>query len=89
MQNVLPPRPEYIVNTSEFDDVKARLAAIENKHKIQSDKDNKDRPTLRRATADNPPSDSGSSTGSSGNSTQSDDDRPTLKRNDGSGSGGS
>ena len=54
MKTVLPARPEYIVNTSEFDNVKARLASIENRHKIPSDKDNKDRPTLRRATADNP-----------------------------------
>jgi hypothetical protein len=62
--------------------VKSRLASIENRHKLQNDKDNKDRPTLRRATADNP-----SSGSDSGSSTQTDDDRPTLKRNDGSGSG--
>ena len=74
MQNVLPPRPEYIVNTSEFDDVKARLASIENRHKIQSDKDNKDRPTLRRQQTSSPPSDNAP------NSQQPDDDRPTLKR---------
>jgi len=80
MKTVLPPRDEYIVDTSEFQQVKARLASIENRHKVQNEKD-KDRPTLRRATADNPP-DSGN--GSSG--TQTDDDRPTLKRNDGSGS---
>ncbi len=81
MKNVLPPRDEYIVNTSEFDQVKGRLASIENRHKVQNDKDNKDRPTLRRATADNPSTDTGSGT-TNGNST--DDDRPTLKRNDGS-----
>ncbi len=84
MKTVLPPRPEYIVNTSEFDQVKARLASLENRHKLLNDKDNKDRPTLRRATADNP-QDNGNSTGSSSGS-QPDDDRPTLKRNDGSGS---
>jgi predicted Zn-dependent protease len=83
MKNVLPPREEYILNTSEFDQVKGRLAAIENRHKVQSDKDNKDRPTLRRATADNPSTDSGSGN-SSGNGNSTDDDRPTLKRNDGS-----
>jgi hypothetical protein len=60
------------------------LASLENRHKLQNDKDNKDRPTLRRATADNP-STNGSGNGSSG--TQNDDDRPTLKRSDGSGSG--
>ncbi len=83
MRTVLPPRDEYIVNTSEFDQVKGRLASLENRHKVQNDKDNKDRPTLRRATADNPSSGSGSGNGSSGNG-QSDDDRPTLKRSDGS-----
>lgn len=68
--------------------MKSRLTAIQNRHKVQSDKDNKDRPTLRRATADNPQGTDGSSgSGSSGSGTQNDDDRPTLKRNDGSGSG--
>ncbi len=87
MRTVLPARDEYIVNTSEFDQVKSRLASLENHHKLQNDKDNKDRPTLRRATADNPQdggSGSGSSTGSG--SSQPDDDRPTLKRSDGSSS---
>jgi len=82
MKTVLPARPEYIVDTSEFDQVKARLASFENRHKLQNDKDKADRPTLRRATADNPSPDNGS--GSSGS--QPTDDRPTLKRNDGSGS---
>src|SRR5208283_1389066 len=78
MKNVLPARPEYVVDTSEFQQVKSRLASIENRHKVDSDKDNKDHPTLRRATADNP-QDNGNG------STQTDDDRPTLKRTDGSG----
>src|SRR5271166_222232 len=76
LRTVLPARPEYVVDTSEFQQVKSRLASIENRHKVDSDKDNKDRPTLRRATADNP-----QDNGNSG--TQTDDDRPTLKRNDG------
>jgi beta-barrel assembly-enhancing protease len=81
MRTVLPARPEYIVDTSEFEDVKSRLASLENRHKVQDQKTNGDRPTLRRATADNPAQDNGNgSSGSSG------DDRPTLKRNDGSGS---
>ena len=60
LKNVLPARPEYIVDTSEFQQVKSRLASIENRHKIQNDKDNKDRPTLRRATADTPSNGTGS-----------------------------
>jgi len=82
MRTVLPARPEYIVDTSEFDQVKGRLASLENRHKLQNDKDKADRPTLRRATADNPSTDNGSQSGSQ----QPTDDRPTLKRNDGSGS---
>jgi predicted Zn-dependent protease len=85
MKAVLPPRDEYVVDTSEFQQVKSRLASIENRHKVQNDNDNKDRPTLRRATADSPQDGNGTSTGS-GTQTN-DDDRPTLKRNDGSGSG--
>ena len=81
LKTVLPARPEYVVDTSEFQNVKARLASIENRHKIQSDKDNKDRPTLRRATADNPQDGNGNGSGSQ----TTDDDRPTLKRSDGSG----
>ena len=82
MATVLPARDEYVLNTSEFDQVKSRLASIENKHKLQNDKDNKDRPTLRRSTADNP-------TNTTPNGTQNDDDRPTLKRSDGSSSSSS
>jgi len=82
MATVLPPRDEYVLNTSEFDQVKARLASIENKHKLQTNQDNKDRPTLRRSTADNP-------TNTNPNGTQNDDDRPTLKRSDGSSSSSS
>jgi len=62
--HLLPPRPEYVEDTSEFEDVKARLAAIENRHKVQNPKDN--RPTLRRTTG---PDDQ-----------KKDDGRPTLKK---------
>jgi beta-barrel assembly-enhancing protease len=62
--HLLPPRQEYVEDTSEFEDVKARLAAIENRHKIQNPKDN--RPTLRRTTG---PEDQ-----------KKDDGRPTLKK---------
>ena len=82
LRTVLPARPEYIVDTSDFENVKTRLAALENRHKLQNDKDNKDRPTLRRATADHP-TDNGNSNGNGTGTTQG-DDRPTLKRNDGS-----
>jgi beta-barrel assembly-enhancing protease len=68
---ILPARQEYTVTTSEFDEVKARLAAIENKRKLNDDKDTK-KPTLRRASS----TDKNGSDDKSGN----DDGRPTLKR---------
>ncbi len=71
IRNVLPARPEYILNTSEFNDVKARLAALENRKKAVEPNDTK--PTLRRTqTAD---SDKGQP-GKDG------DDHPTLQRRD-------
>ena len=69
---ILPARPQYIVSTSEFDDVKARLATIENRHKVIEEKDS-NRPSLRR-TSTSDKTGSGTDT--------SDDDRPTLKRRD-------
>ena len=69
---ILPPKPDYVVTTSEFDDVKGRLARLENKRKI-NDKNNGSKPTLRRAGAGNndPNPASPSSTGG---------DQPTLGR---------
>ena len=81
MANVLPQRDEYVLNTSEFDQVKTRLASINNKHKLQNDQTNGNRPTLRRSTADSP--------NPNGTGQQPDDDRPTLKRTDGSSSSSS
>jgi predicted Zn-dependent protease len=71
---ILPARDQYIVSTSEFDLVKARLASLENRRKLQDDKDNTNRPTLRRTTADNKKTDDPNG--------KNDDDRPTLKRRD-------
>ena len=82
---ILPPRDEYVVTTSEFDDVKARLARIENKRRL-TDKSNGAKPTLRRAsTTVGDPSTQGSNpnTSSTTTSTTSDgDDQPTLHRRD-------
>jgi len=66
---ILPARAQYVVSTSEFDDVKSRLATIENRHKVIEEKDGS-RPSLRRT----------SSTDKSTGTDKSDDDRPTLKR---------
>jgi len=68
---ILPARPQYLVSTSEFDDVKARLAQLENRRKLVDQKDGS-KPSLRRtSTSDKGTQDGGTTTG---------DDRPTLKR---------
>jgi predicted Zn-dependent protease len=47
IQDLLKSQPQYVVTTSEFDLVKARLMALENRRK--GDAPNPNRPTLRRA----------------------------------------
>ena len=71
IRKILPAKQQYIVTTSEFDEVKARLAAIENKHKVIDQKDS-NKPSLRRTS--NPSDNTGNQ--------KTDDDRPTLKRRD-------
>jgi beta-barrel assembly-enhancing protease len=48
---ILPPRDEYLVTTSEFNEVKARLARIENKRRLLQK--NTNRPSLRRVSDTN------------------------------------
>jgi len=75
IQQDLKPQPEYVINTSEFNDVKARLAMLHGHRKL----DNSDptRPTLRRGPGSGP-------VDSTDGTTKTDDsDRPTLKRRDG------
>ncbi|MGA8490625.1 MAG: M48 family metallopeptidase [Terriglobales bacterium] len=71
INTLLPPEPEYKLDTSEFEDIKERLAQLENRHKV----DGGGGPTLRRST---------SGKASEPDSGTSDDDRPTLKRRDSS-----
>ncbi len=66
---ILPPRPDYLVTTSEFDTVKARLARIENKRRL-TDTKRANQPSLRRASTT---STDGSNAG---------DGPPTLHRRD-------
>ena len=69
IDTLLPPRAEYKVDTSEFEDVKSRLTALADRHRIDGGNDGA-RPTLRRRT----------STTSTDSGSQNDDGRPTLKR---------
>ena len=78
--HILPARDEYSVTTSEFDEIKARLARIENKRRLSDSKDTK-KPSLRRASTGSGDPNSGSSTSStSTGDTSSSDDKPTLHR---------
>jgi len=49
IERILPPRDEYLVDTSEFQEVKARLARIEDKRKLNPGV-NGNKPVLRRAS---------------------------------------
>jgi predicted Zn-dependent protease len=75
IQEILEAKPEYVLNRSEFNDVKARLFAMHNRRKVD-DKD-ANRPRLRKAPGSGPvdADDKG------GDSKKTDEDeRPTLKR---------
>jgi predicted Zn-dependent protease len=74
IETILKPKPEYVVTTSEFNDVRNRLSMLHNHRKVDNNMD-PTRPTLRRSPGSgNGPVDNGTGT--------SDDDRPTLKRRD-------
>jgi predicted Zn-dependent protease len=79
IQEYLKAKPEYVLTTSEFNDVRARLMAMHNKRKIDNPAD-ANRPTLRRAPGSGGGT-VGDDEGGNGKNTGSDDeDRPTLKR---------
>jgi beta-barrel assembly-enhancing protease len=69
---ILPNRPEYIVTTSEFDNVKERLRNIVLARKVQDNGPGK--PTLRTRTEQKQKGQT------QGTTETTDDDRPTLKR---------
>jgi predicted Zn-dependent protease len=73
INTLLPPEQEYKVDTSEFQDVKERLAQLENRHKIDLGHGG-DGPILRRAAHPDP--------AETGNDSDP-DERPKLKRRDG------
>jgi len=77
IQEILKAKPEYVVNTSEFNEVKARLVAMHSRRKV----DDKDagRPTLRKAGGGAPTPVEGES-GDEKKPKTDEDERPTLKR---------
>jgi predicted Zn-dependent protease len=80
IRKYLPDRSEYVVNTSEFEDVKQRLARLENSRHLGGAKADASRPVLlRRANAGG--SDSAGQKDDGNATDPKDDGRPTLKRN--------
>jgi predicted Zn-dependent protease len=71
---ILPAREQYIVSTSEFDMVKARLGRIEAGRKVQDQRENK--PTLRTRTEQSKDKKAKDQTASG----DDDSDRPVLKK---------
>jgi predicted Zn-dependent protease len=72
INTLLPERAEYKVDTSEFEEVKTRLAALENRHKLNGGKEGQV-PTLRRR--------GGNGTDQADNKDEGQDDgRPKLTR---------
>jgi predicted Zn-dependent protease len=72
ISRILPAKAQYVVTTSEFADVKTRLASLENRRKLVDDKPG-NKPSLRRTSTTDKTGDKNG---------DKDDDRPTLHRRD-------
>ncbi len=74
IERLLKEKPEYVLNTSEFMEVKARLAMLQNQKAAPGDTN---RPRLRGSPGNRPVDDqNGSKEGTDK------DERPTLQRRD-------
>jgi predicted Zn-dependent protease len=77
IQELLKAKPEYVVTTSEFNDVRDRLIMLASRRKATPEDPN--RPSLRRAPGSNEPIDNKGDTKDQKSGDQQ-DERPTLKR---------
>jgi len=77
IEELLKAKPEYVLSTSEFNDVKARVVAMHNRRKVDDAKQDSGRPTLRRN-----PNGQIDANGDEKAPKADEDDRPTLKRRD-------
>lgn len=75
---ILPPREQYIMDTSDFQQAKKRLALIM-KHRLLKDDKDKQKPDLRRTAGDKNPGDKNPDQ----NDKNQNDDRPVIKRKPG------
>src|ERR1700693_97463 len=73
IRKILPSKAQYVVTTSEFDGVKARLGSMAKQPQGLAQKD-ANKPSLRRTSTSSDPN--------AGDAKDKDDDRPTLKRRD-------
>ncbi len=78
IEDILKSKPEYVVTTSEFNDVKSRLASLHNRRK--PDEKDTNRPRLRKAPGSGGPIDEDNG---EKKPKKDEDERPTLKRRDG------
>jgi len=77
IRKYLPDRPEYVVDTSEFEMVKARLESYETGRRLHHGNQEPGRPVLlKRTSTDDIPDNSTNGSG------QQDNGKPTLKRTD-------
>lgn len=74
IQDILKSKPEYVVTTSEFNDVKNRLSLLLNKRKVD-DKDTPGKPRLKKPGSGRVDSD-----GNEKPKADDEEERPTLKR---------
>lgn len=75
IEELLKARPEYVVTTSEFEDVKNRILMLSSRRRATPEDPN--RPSLRRAPGSNEPI---GAEGDDKKKTEDPDERPTLKR---------
>jgi predicted Zn-dependent protease len=78
IQTMLKAKPEYVVTTSEFNEVKERLLALNSRRKL--DPKDPGRPTLRKQPGGSTAPVEGDGKGGKDSKTDGEDERPTLKR---------
>jgi predicted Zn-dependent protease len=78
IQDMLEAKPEYVVTTSEFNDVKGRLMAMHNRRRVDDKDANK--PRLRKGPGGGTTPIDGDNTDNKKDGSSDEDERPTLKR---------